>query len=92
MATRGKNKFKKLTLNVLLGDVDFLDARNYEGSSLASAVLGTCKDIAPCKNDGDRFFLDRAWLFKALLEDTHEELALQIVVLKLVALGRSHIL
>lgn len=79
-------------MDVLLGDVDLLNAGNDEGGSLAGAVLGACEDVAPGENDGNGLFLNRTGLLKALFEDTHEQLALKVVIFELVPLGGGDIL
>ena len=77
---------------MLFGRIDFLDARNYEGSRLSSTVLCAREDVTPRENNRNRLFLDRAWLLKAFFKDAHKQLALQIVVLKIVTLGCGDIL
>jgi len=77
---------------MLFGRIDFLDARNYEGCRLSSTVLCAREDVTPRENNRNRLFLDRAWLLKAFFKDAHKQLALQIVVLKIVTLGCGDIL
>lgn len=53
--TRG---YKEEGLDLGLVHVDLLQRRDDEGSGLASAVLGTGKDIALGEGGGDSFFLN----------------------------------
>jgi hypothetical protein len=82
----------RLTLDVGLGSVHLLQTRDDESSSLASAVLCTGQHVSACQNDWNRFFLDGRGLFEALFKNSHEQLSLQIIALKLMALGGSDIL
>ena len=59
---------------------DLLEDRDDEGGGLTSTVLGTGEDVLTGEGDGDGFFLDGRRLFETLLEDTHQEFALQEVV------------
>lgn len=74
-------------LDLVLGDVDALQDWDDVGSRLTSSVLGSGQDIATGQSDWDARLLDWRWSFPALLEDAHEKLALQAVVLELVSLG-----
>lgn len=77
-----------------LGDVsvDALQSGDEEGSGLSGAVLGTSEDVTTSKGDGDGLLLDGRRLLKALFEDAHEELAFQVVVLKVVVLDGDDVL
>mmetsp|Transcript_46946 Transcript_46946/g.78217 ORF Transcript_46946/g.78217 Transcript_46946/m.78217 type:complete len:419 (-) Transcript_46946:177-1433(-) len=77
-----------------LGDVsvDALQGGDEEGGGLSGAVLGTGEDVATSEGDGDGLLLDGRRLLKALFEDAHEELAFQVVVLKVVVLDGDDVL
>ena len=80
------------TLNVWKSRVDHVEHGYQIRSRFARAVLGARKNVTPHEGHGDGFFLHGRWAFKALLVDSHQELAFQCVVGKLVALGGQHIL
>jgi len=63
------------TLHMGLRRVNFFEARNDKSGSFASAILGTCKDIASCKDNRDCFFLNGGGFLKTLLKNAHEELS-----------------
>jgi hypothetical protein len=63
-----------------------------KGRGFARAVFRAREHVAPRQGNGDGFFLNRGGFFKALLVDAHEELALEEVVLEVVALGVGHVL
>ena len=79
-------------LDVVLFEVDLFERGDDEGSGLSGSVLCTGKNISSSEGNGYGFFLDRRWALEASLEDAHEQLALQEVVLKLVALGCRDVL
>ena len=79
-------------LNLCLFQIDLFQGGDNEGSRLSCAVLGSGQDVPACEGNRYRLFLDGRWSFEASLEDAHQELALQEVVLELVALGRSDVL
>ena len=54
---------------------------------LACSVLGTSEDITASKSERNGFFLNRRGPLEAHLEDAHEELSFEVVVLKFVAAG-----
>lgn len=56
------------------------------------AVLSSSKDISASQSDRNALFLNGTWLLKALLVDSHEQLTLEHVILKLVAFGCCDIL
>ncbi len=78
-------------LDLVLGHVDALEDRDDVGAGFAGAVLGSGKDVAAGQRDRNARLLDWGGRFPALLEDAHEKLTLQAVVLELVALGRGHV-
>lgn len=71
--------------------IHLLQHGDAKGSCLAGAVLGAGEHVAPHQRDGYALLLDGRRLFKALLKDAHQQLALQEVVLEIIALGGSHI-
>mmetsp|Transcript_10482 Transcript_10482/g.24423 ORF Transcript_10482/g.24423 Transcript_10482/m.24423 type:complete len:270 (+) Transcript_10482:1237-2046(+) len=72
--------------------VGLLKARDDKRRGLAGAVLGASEHIPVLQDDRDRPLLYRRWPLEPLLENTHEELALQEVVLKIrVCSHRGHI-
>mmetsp|Transcript_59395 Transcript_59395/g.173770 ORF Transcript_59395/g.173770 Transcript_59395/m.173770 type:complete len:237 (-) Transcript_59395:304-1014(-) len=79
-------------LDDVLGGRALLEQRDDEGAGLAGAVLGARQHGLPRQGDRDAILLDRRGLLVALLEDPHEELALEVVVLEVVALRRRHVL
>jgi hypothetical protein len=79
-------------LDLRLGGVYLLQHRDAEGCGLAGAVLGARQDVAAGQGNGYALLLNGRWLFEALLVDAHEQLPLEEVVLKVVALGGRHIL
>lgn len=80
------------TLNLVAGNVDPLQDGNAESGGLACAVLSTRKDVPACESDGDALLLDWGGLFEALFKDPHQQLALEEVVLEIIALGCCDIL
>ena len=78
-------------LDLVLGRVNALQYGNDVGARLAGAVLGASENVAAGERDWDARLLDGRRILPALLEDAHEQLALQTVVLELVALGGRHI-
>merc|ERR1719261_1113637 len=79
-------------LNMRLLGLQLLQQRNAEGSSLARPILGAREDVLAREGDGNALFLDGRRHFVPLLEDTHQQLPLEEVVLELVALRRGHVL
>jgi hypothetical protein len=79
-------------LNLVLAGVHALQHRDAEGRGLAGAILCAGQDIAPSQRDGDALLLNGRWLLKPLLKNAHQQLALQEIVFKVVALGVGHIL
>ena len=77
---------------MILGRVRLFEARDDVSGGLARAVLGPGQDVAVLQDDGDGLLLDGAGLFETLLEDAHEELALEEEVLELPALGLRDVL
>lgn len=57
-----------------------------------SSATDPCEDVSTGEGDGDRLLLDRTRTLKACLKDTHQELPLEEVVLKLVSFRVEHIL
>jgi len=51
-----------------------------------------CKNVAPHQCHWNTFFLDWRWILPAFLENPHQQLALEVVVLKTVPLGCCDIL
>eukprot|EP00760_Papus_ankaliazontas_P008881 PhM_4_TR13942/c4_g1_i1/m.5384 len=62
--------------------VHLLERRDDEGGGLAGAVLGARHDVLAGEGDGDGLLLDGRGALEALLEDAHEQLALEEVVLE----------
>mmetsp|Transcript_15818 Transcript_15818/g.40766 ORF Transcript_15818/g.40766 Transcript_15818/m.40766 type:complete len:470 (-) Transcript_15818:225-1634(-) len=79
-------------LDVGLGGVRLLEHGDDEGGGLSRAVLRAGQDVAPRERDWDRLLLDGRGTLKARLEDAHQQLTLEEVVLELVALGRGDVL
>ena len=79
-------------LDLVAARVEALEDRDAEGRGLARAVLGAREDVAARQRDRDRLLLDRRGPLEPLLVDAHEELALEEVVLELVALGAGDVL
>ena len=67
--------------------VDLLQNGDGVGTSLSGAVLGPGEDVPSAERHRDGGLLDGRRLVPALLEDAHQQLALQAEVLELVALG-----
>lgn len=84
--------YEKESLDSILFDVDLFERGDKEGGGLSCAVLGSGKDISACESNGYGLFLDRGWTFESSLKNAHQELALEKVVLELVALGGCDIL
>ena len=80
------------TLNVVEGSVDLLQERDEVSAGLPRAVLGPGQQVLACQRYGNAFLLDGGGGLVALLVDAHEQVSLQAVVLKLVALPPLHIL
>jgi len=78
-------------LDLVLGDVDALEDRNDVGARFAGAVLGAREYVAAGESDRYARLLNGRRILPALLEDAHEELALEAVVLELVAFRCRHI-
>jgi hypothetical protein len=72
--------------------VDSLKGGDDEGSSLASTILGSGKDVSAGEGNGYRFFLNGGGLLESGLENAHHQLALNVEVLELEALGGSNVL
>jgi hypothetical protein len=74
--------------------------RRGEGATSAAAVFcwqehtvfGAGKDITTGQGHRNALLLDGAWAFKAFLKNAHQQFALEMVILKLVALGRRDVL
>ncbi|RBQ82883.1 hypothetical protein VDGD_21002 [Verticillium dahliae] len=62
--------------------VDLFEGGDNEGGGLAGAVLGAGQDIATGQGDRDGFFLDGRGLLKTGLEDSHQQIPLQLEVLE----------
>ncbi len=69
-----------------------MDDDGKQGGRGALTVLGPRKNVSASEGDGDGLLLDGRGLLKALLEDAHEQLALEVVVLKVVTLGVRDVL
>mmetsp|Transcript_27995 Transcript_27995/g.88943 ORF Transcript_27995/g.88943 Transcript_27995/m.88943 type:complete len:246 (+) Transcript_27995:1026-1763(+) len=79
-------------LDGALGGGALLEQGDNKGARLAGAVLRAGQHRLAGQGHGDAVLLDRRGLLVALLEDAHEELPLEEVVLEVVALGRRHVL
>lgn len=82
----------KLTLDFINGYIHLFYARDDERSGLSSSVLSTSQNISARKNNWDRLLLNGGWLFKAFLENAHEQFAFQTIIFEFVALGGGDIL
>lgn len=81
-----------LTLNLIDAAIDLFQARDDECGGLAGAVLRSCQHISAGKDNRNSFLLDRRRSLKALFENAHEKLALQVIVFELMTLRSCHIL
>ena len=79
-------------LDLVAGRVEPLEHRDAEGRGFSGPVLRAREDVAARERDRDRLLLDGRWPLEALFVDSHEELALEEVVLELVALGAGDVL
>mmetsp|Transcript_11970 Transcript_11970/g.18083 ORF Transcript_11970/g.18083 Transcript_11970/m.18083 type:complete len:338 (-) Transcript_11970:898-1911(-) len=77
---------KNQHLDVVERRVNFFECRNGKCCRFASTIFGTCENITSCQRDRNRLFLDWRWCFVALFKNAHQQLALQVVIFKLVAL------
>merc|ERR1719454_2050965 len=73
-------------LDCIVLRIALLQHRNAESSCLSSAVLCTCQDRLAGQCYGNAVLLDWRWLLIPFLENAHEELSLQEVILEVVAL------
>lgn len=80
------------TLDGVDGGVDLLDAWDGESTGLSGAVLGAGQNAAAGQGHWNGLFLNGGGLFVAQFEDAHEQLALQHVVLEVVAFCPRHVL
>lgn len=78
-------------LDFVLRDVDALEDRDHVRACLSGAVLGASQDVAASQCDWDARLLDGRWSFPALLENAHQELSLETVVLEFMSLSGSDI-
>lgn len=76
--------------DVLL-EIDALENWDEIGACFSGAVLGAGEDVAAGEGDWDGGFLDRGRMLEPHLVDAHEQVALEIVVLELVALGGGYV-
>lgn len=72
--------------------IDTLQSRNDKGSCLASPVLGSSQNVSAGKGNWYCLFLDWGGFLESGLKYAHHELALNVEILKLEALGGSNIL
>jgi len=79
-------------LDGVFRDIHLLQHGDGERGGLAGAVLGARQDIAPSQRDGNRLLLDGRRALEPLLEDAHQELAFQKVILEFVSFRRRDIL
>mmetsp|Transcript_18271 Transcript_18271/g.59604 ORF Transcript_18271/g.59604 Transcript_18271/m.59604 type:complete len:514 (-) Transcript_18271:337-1878(-) len=78
-------------LDVVLGGVGLLEDGNHKGGRLARPVFRAREHVPPREGDGYALLLDRRGPLKPRLENAHEELALEEVILKVVSLGGGHV-
>ena len=87
---------QKLTLRFALVGREFgvtsLHHGNDVGAGFARAVLGAGQNVAAAQSDGDGRLLNRRRLLPTFLENTHQNVAFQAVVLELVAFRVRNIL
>lgn len=79
-------------LDLVARGVEALEDRDAERGRLARAVFRAREDVAARERNRDRLLLDRRGPLEALFVDAHQELALEEVVLELVALGAGDVL
>mmetsp|Transcript_1843 Transcript_1843/g.3218 ORF Transcript_1843/g.3218 Transcript_1843/m.3218 type:complete len:327 (-) Transcript_1843:1338-2318(-) len=77
--------------HVLLG-VHLFQGRDQKRCGLSGSVLSTGKDVTACKRDGNCLFLNGTWLLESHLENSHQQLSSQVIILKVISLGCSHVL
>ena len=78
-------------LYFVFGGVDALENGYDVGAGLAGAVFGARQNVATRQRDRYARLLNGRRILPALLEDAHQELALETVVLELVAFRRRHV-
>ena len=72
--------------------VGLLEQRDKVSSRLSCFIFSPCQDVSPSQCDGYALLLDGGWYFVALFENPHEELTLEAIVLKFIALSSCYIL
>lgn len=78
-------------LDFVLRHVDALQDWDHVRACFACAVLCARQDVAACQCDWDARLLNWRWSFPALLEDAHQELTLETIVLEFMSLGSRDI-
>ena len=79
-------------MEFIFGNIAALQHRDSVGSCFSGSVLGSGENVAPGQRNGDAGLLDRRGLLPALFKDSHKQVTLQAVILKLVSFCCSHIL
>ena len=80
------------TLSIRLRGIDLFQGGNAKGSGFTGSILGTSQNVAAEEGYRNSFFLDGGRAFKPFFENSHKQFALQMIILKFVALCFSDIL
>lgn len=73
------------TLNIIFTGIQLFQDGDCVGSGLPSAVLGPGEDVATGEGHWDGGFLNGGGFLPALFEHSHEEIALQAKILKIIS-------